>query len=344
MTGKKRVDLFGNEIQDVIKKAKKGKDSKKGKTVEYKERDLSVGVTVYVPKDDCIIPENVPELVVTEQIADLNVMIEAHMENGLPLLVQGPKGTAKTLTFAKYCEEHKLPLIQLDCSEQSKRYDFIGRYIPVDDQIVFQLGDLPRAIVLANTYGKAMICFEEINALTPNMQKVLNQLFDWRNHVYVPEIGKTFRLNPGCKLGIASTCNPATYGGTFELNEDMKSRLTIYKITYPNKQSEINILEHLFRDHGDIVDEYLSQFVELAKETRHGYNKNEFAYALSTRDIVYLLSNFLAYKQIYEKMTNCDDPEQDALLLTKHTFLSRYELNEKDTLEVRWKDVMGCID
>jgi midasin (ATPase involved in ribosome maturation) len=336
----KRIDLLGEAIPDDIKKV----NEPTLKLAEMKEYDIARGATVYVPKDDHIIPEHVPPLVMTDQLTDLSVLIEAHMETGLPFLIEGPKGTAKTLAVAKWCEEHKTPLIQLDCSEQTKRYDFIGRFIPVNEQIVFQLGDLPRAIVLANEYKRAVICFEEINALTPNMQKVLNQLFDWRQHVYVPEIGRTFKLNSGCKLGIASTCNPSTYGGTFELNEDLKSRLTIYKITYPDKAEETHILETLFENNAEEVKDYLSQFVELAKETRRGYNQNEFGYALSTRDVVYLVQNFLAYKAVYKKMPNIEDVEESALGLVKEIFLAKYEQNEKETLEARWKSVIGSMN
>lgn len=334
-----RQDLLGKEIIEEIKKGKV-KSEKSINIEEHEYRDISKGAIIYVPTDDCIIPENVPDLVITEKIAELNVMLEAHMESCLPILVEGPKGTAKTLAIAKWCEQTKTPLIQTDCSEQTKRYDFIGRFIPVNKEIVFQLGDLPRAIELANKYGKAVICFEEINALTPNMQKVLNQMFDWRNHVYVPEIGKTFRLNTGCKLAIASTCNPSTYAGTFELNEDLKSRLTIYKISYPDKAEEEHILQVLFEEDTDEVGQYLSYFVELAKETRRGYNQNELSYALSTRDVVYLIKNFLSYRRVYEKMNNCDDADESALALVREIFLSKYELNERDTLEARWASLI----
>jgi midasin (ATPase involved in ribosome maturation) len=337
-----RTNLLGEEVVEKVKKRKSTKTVEIDDAGdEYITRDISKGAIVYVPKDTQIIPENVPTLVYTTQLFELDVIISAHMETGLPFLIEGPKGTAKTLAIAKWCETNKVPLIQTDCSEQTKRYDFIGRFIPVDNDIVFQLGDLPRAIEMANEHGKAVICFEEINALTPNMQKVLNQLFDWRQHVYVPEIGRTFRLKPGCKLAIASTCNPSTYGGTYELNEDMKSRLTIYKITYPNKIEEENILNVLFEDRKEEVDYYLGQFIKLADETRRGYNQDEFTYALSTRDVVYLVTNFLSYKKIYEGKKHCDDPEQAALSLVREVFLSKFDYNEKDTLEARWASIIG---
>ena len=335
----KRTNLLGEEIIEEIKKQKAEKKVDESMS-EHEYRDISKGAIVYVPSDDHLIPENVPKLVSTEQIAELNVMFEAHMDSGLPFLIEGPKGTAKTLAIAKWCEENKVPLIQTDCSEQTKRYDFIGRFIPVNKEIVFQLGDLPRAVELANKHGKAVICFEEINALTPNMQKVLNQLLDWRSHVYVPEIGRTFTLNPGAKLMIASTCNPSTYAGTFELNEDLKSRLTIYKITYPDKAEEEHILDVLFEENIDEVSEYLGCFVELAKETRRGYNQNELSYALSTRDVVYLVKNFLSYRRVFEQMPTEEDADESALLLVREIFLSKYEHNEKDTLEARWASVV----
>ncbi len=338
---KKRVDLLGEKVVEEKVKKKRAKQRGISKSVEQRVRDISKGAIIYVPKDDQIIPTNVPELIYTRQLYDLDIMISAHMKTGLPLLIEGPKGTAKTLAVAKWAEKNKCPMIQTDCSEQSKRYDFIGRFIPVDGEIVFQLGDLPRAIELANEYGKAMIVFEEINALTPNMQKVLNQLFDWRQHVYVPEVGKTFRLKEGCQLAIVATCNPTHYGGTHELNEDMRSRLTIYKVRYPGAKEEENILNILFKNYTDDVEYYLNQFVKLADETRRGNNQDQLSYALSTRDVVHLLQNYLAYKEIFAQKDFCDDPEEDAMTLTKDIFLSKFDYNEQDTLEARWRTIIG---
>ena len=336
----KRPNLLGEVVEEEEKKVRKKRSKVKKDKTGHKTRDISEGAIIYVPRDDNMIPSGVPTLVATEQMNDIEYLLRAHLKSGVPILIRGPKGIAKTQKVAEFCETHKIPLIQLDCSEQTKRYDLIGRFIPADETVVFQIGDLARVIEIANTSGKAVICLEELNALTPNMQKVLNQLLDWRRHVYIPEVGKTYTINEGVELAIVATCNPSSYGGTFELNEDLLSRFTVYDIGYPNKDDEIGILTTLFKDLDDDVKEWIPRIVELAKETRRGVNDNQLSYALSTRDVVYLLENFIAYKEIFEK-EGVDDPEEEAMELMKKGFLSKYESVERDTLEVRWKSNLG---
>ena len=342
---KANIKLIGEEIKDTeIKRGRgrpKGSKNKKIAKTGYKEQDISKGVVVYIPQDEIIDAARLPEVVVTKQIAEINILTEAHLDSGQPLLLEGPKGQCKTLVFASWFAKRGIHFIQHDCSEQTKRYDLIGRFIPVDGQIVFQLGDLARAIELANRHGEAAICFEELTGLTPNMQKVLNQLFDFRRHVYVPELGRTFTLNPGAERAILATCNPPTYGGTFELNEDLKSRLTIYKVHYPVLKEEQNIIKQLFRKYGEIVSDYINPFVKLADETRRGYNKNEFTYALSTRDVAQMIENYISYMKVFEKKPDCDDAGFMALQLVRTVFLSKYERAERETLEARWRSIIG---
>jgi len=337
---KENIKLLGEEVKEEVKR-KRGRPKGSKNKKDYREQDISKGVVVYVPRDEIIDPKSLPEVVVTKQIAEINILTEAHLDSGQPLLLEGPKGQCKTLVFATWFAKQGIPFIQHDCSEQTKRYDLIGRFIPVDSQIVFQLGDLPRAIEMANKHGSAALCCEELTGLTPNMQKVLNQLFDYRRHVYVPELGRTFTLNPGAKLALLATCNPPTYGGTFELNEDLKSRLTIYKVKYPDLKEEQHIIRQLFRKYGDVVSEYIDPFVKLADETRRGHNKNEFTYALSTRDVAQLIENFISYVKVFEKKKDCDDAEYQALQLVRTVFLSKYESAERETLETRWRSVIG---
>lgn len=299
---------------------------------------------VYIPKNPSDIPANVPMIVDTSYIKDMRVMLDAAYRNPFNILFVGPKGTAKTLLIAWWAAQHKIPLIQFDCSEQTKRRDALGRFRPIgNQQIDFMIGDLARAIHLANKHGACILSFEEINALTPAMQKVLNQLLDWRRHVYIPEIGRTFRLKDDAKLIITATCNPTYYGGTFELNEDLRSRFVEYEVPYPTEQEERRILASLFVDYdSEYLDEFVTKLTRLAAETRNARNKNELGYALSTRDIEQMLKSFLDFIVVYKEQGS-SDPETDALRLMKKTLLSKYDIKEREFLEMRWKSIMGDV-
>ena len=61
-----------------------------------------------------------------------------------------------------------------------------------------------------------------MNALEPELQKLLNPLLDDRRHITAN--GKQFKLNNDAKLIVIATMNPSTYAGTSPLNEDLRSR------------------------------------------------------------------------------------------------------------------------
>ena len=187
-------------------------------------------------------------------------VLELAMETRLPILLEGPKGIGKTLAVAYFAYSRKIPLIQVDCSESTKRGDLLGRYVLVGNEVKFVLGLLPLAIEFANEYGEAVLLFEELNALPSNMQKMLNSILDWRGSVIVPEINKKYELENDKKLLIAATQNPSTYAGTFELNEDLKSRFLIMKMSYPKSSDE----EKIIKIHVDVDREFVNRLRQLS--------------------------------------------------------------------------------
>jgi MoxR-like ATPase len=219
-------------------------------------------------------------------------ILDIHLKHGKNILLEGPHGIGKTLAIAYQAAKNKIPLIQMDCSENTKRHDLIGRFVLVGNDVSYQLGFMPTAFELANKYGFAVACLEELNALNPNMQKVLNQMLDWRNHCYVPEIHKIFQLREGAKLMICGTMNPSTYGGVFELNQDMKSRFLTMKIGFPKEAKEKEIVQSQVTI-GNMS--LLQQLETIAIESRNGVSKGTFSYAISTRDIISTIEAYNMY-------------------------------------------------
>ena len=223
----------------------------------------------------------------------------SHMgqDSPTPLCFVGPKGTGKTLVIAHFASENNIPIIQYDCSENTRKGDLIGRYILRGDETEYQLGVLPTAIELANDKRKAILVLEELNALAPNMQKQLNQLLDWRRHVFADN-GKTYNLNKGAKLLVCATMNPSTYGGVFELNEDLISRWAQVWVEFPTVEEEKSIVNlngfnvKLLPFNSDGSQITTEQIWRLVGETR---TDDALSYALSPRDTVQLLQGYQSY-------------------------------------------------
>ncbi len=194
------------------------------------------------------------------------------------LLLKGPKGDGKSLSIYSYAEARKIPIVVQECSENTKETHLLGSQTLLGDRTVFVLGAIPTAIDVANEYGTCILLFEEINALTPQVQKSLNAIGDFRRSCSMSILKKTYRLDQG-KLWVVGTMNPSVYGGTYELNEDLKSRFEELEVNYPEFGPEKKVLSALTNNTVD--GELLNKIIRLGKETRTG----QFSYKLSTRDL-----------------------------------------------------------
>lgn len=194
------------------------------------------------------------------------------------LALVGPKGVGKTLSIQAWCAGKGVPIVTFDCSEDVRRSNLIGAFILRGDQTPFVLGPLTTAIQIANDHGSCVLVMEELNALTPQMQKLLNSTTDFRRRIEVPEAQRVFTLKEGAKLWFTGTMNTSVYGGVYQLNEDLKSRLRLLPLAYPSETEEAALLKEIL----DIDPKLAKKLVTLARDTRQGASE----YALSTRDIV----------------------------------------------------------
>lgn len=314
----------GKTIKEFV--SSPSKDELMGLLVDYENKGLDEIVsssnimnTIVNTRDIPIHCGNVQDYMVKEvpRYVPTNGEMEiykAHLDSCIPLLLKGPKGIAKTLSIAHFAKINGTPLLQFDCSENTRRSDLIGRFLVKGQDIVFELGIIPVAMKITNEYGTGILSFEEISALTPGMQKVLNQLLDWRGHVYIPEIGKLFKPDTGKKLLVVATMNPSTYGGTYELNEDLLSRFSILTSEYPTQEQERKIIDWV-----DIPDFIRDGILTFATETRNAVLANVLDYALSPRDVDMFCKAYRSYHK------HGLDAKSIAL---KTTVINKYETKE----------------
>lgn len=251
------------------------------------------------------------------------------------LLIKGPKGDGKSLSMVAFAAATQTPLITQPCSENTKSKDLIGTFFIRGEETPFVLGSMASAIDIANEYGRAIIAFEEVNALTPQTQKQLNEFLDFRKSVSIPQIGKTYRLREGAQLWIVSMMNPSVYGGTYELNEDFRSRWVEVDIGYPTQAQEIKILEANILKTDAISDDMLKDVfrycVNIAAQTRD--KKSSFNYSLSTRDIVNFTETvlLLGYEEALQLLSHKFEGKDHELIATRisSTFLGSPKVKEK---------------
>lgn len=236
------------------------------------------------------------------------------------VILVGPKGVAKTLSIAAWAGKHEHPIVTFDCSEDVRRSHLLGMFTLRGDQTPFVLGPIPTAIEVANEVGRCILCLEEVNALTPSVQKMLNAIGDYRRRIEVPECRRVFELQPDAQLWLCGTMNTAVYGGVYALNEDLKSRFRMLPVDYPKKGEEKRIVKKVL---GKGLDADLVKGVlTLAHETR----QKSLAYALAPRDVV----------QILEDAQKCG--VEDALRLAS----GKFEGQDRDFLRARVTSIFGA--
>lgn len=197
------------------------------------------------------------------------------------LLLKGPKGNGKSMSIRAFAAHFKVPLVVVECSENTKDLQLLGRYVMVGRETNFVLTGLPKAIKTANEVGYCILLLEEFNALTPQSQKLLNGVLQERA-VEVDALGHTYRLNPGCAVWFTGTMNPSVYGGTYDINEDLKSRMGEIEIDYPPNELEKQVVRANLGPGDEAFETVVDLVLRFAKESR----QNAMGYALSTRDVV----------------------------------------------------------
>lgn len=210
----------------------------------------------------------------------------AELAFGPNLILKGAKGVGKTLCIEVYAARNGIPLLRYPCTDETGVRDLLGTAGLENGangaNTYFQLGALPAAVEVANDEGACILVLEEINTLSPQVQKILNPMTDYRQAVELPKIGKVFRVEPGKRIWILGTMNP-NYTGTYSLNEDLRSRFQFIEMAYMARDQEKEVLLKQFQTQPTATErELVSSLITLAHETRSG----QLGYALSTRDLV----------------------------------------------------------
>jgi nitric oxide reductase NorQ protein len=208
-----------------------------------------------------------------------------------PLIVVGPKGTGKSLSIAAFAHKMSVPLITFDCSEDIRRSQLIGQFVLRGASTPFVLGPLTTAFMVANEVGSCILNLEEVNALSPQCQKLLNSIADFRRRIEVPECKTVFELAPGKKLWLTGSMNTAVYAGVYNLNEDFKSRVRLLNVGYPSTEEEAAIVNEAL---SGVVSKLDPKDVKAVLLLAHETRQKALDYALSTRDVVAILEDIAA--------------------------------------------------
>lgn len=298
-------------------------------------------VQIVWPKPDDLVSEIAAPYVDVHGILErAQRRITRSIEENIPvpnILLNSKHGLGKTLLAATLAQNlrtklgMKVPMVTFDCSEDTKEYHLKGSpTILPDGSTAFVPGPIPLAIEMANQTGLSVLSLEELSAMTPGAQKVVNSVTDWRTGIFIPQIGKFTRLTHGARVIILATMNPAVYGGVYTINADLRSRFIEEVVPWPSSDQEMKILKEVcpYADAGMI-----SSIIQLANDSRTPHAE----YSLSTRDLVLFLQDAhrLNTKKDLEDVLTCVVNKFEGS--DRDTIIDRTDAIFKTKLKVRFK-------
>ena len=129
-----------------------------------------------------------------------------------PLLLEGSPGVGKTSLVAALAQAAGHELVRINLSEQTDVSDLFGADLPVEGSDKgghFEWRDGP--LLRALKEGK-WIVLDELNLASQSVLEGLNAVLDHRGELYIPELGRMFRVQPQMTKLFACQ-NPLRQGG-----------------------------------------------------------------------------------------------------------------------------------
>jgi MoxR-like ATPase len=246
-----------------------------------------------------------------------------------PYLIESEKGQGKTLLIHTICKENNIALIQEPVGSGTKKYDLIGSKEIIQNNVVFNLGILPRAIEVANFFGHACLYCDEGNAQDHEIQKWWNSICDGRKAVFAN--GKKYKLNDNCKLSIVWTINPVGYAGVNTMTEDLRSRFIGSVWNYPTNEELEKVI-----DWEEIPEERVRKpLLTLIQDIHALKMKGDVEYSLSIRDT----AQFCEYFRDMLSRKNVQDVIYDTIL---EVILVKFsDPAEREMVRIRANDTFG---
>lgn len=173
-----------------------------------------------------------------------------------PILLEGSPGVGKTSLVQEMAKQCGRSIIRINLSDQTDLSDLFGLDVPNGQLFEWQDGPFLSALKRGD-----WILLDEINLACQSVLEGLNACFDHRHSVYLPDLDKTFTVNPACR--IFATQNPSRQGGGRKgLPKSFVNRFSRVFLDPLNKQDLVHIL-CASNDYPEL-SEYYEPLVQLA--------------------------------------------------------------------------------
>ena len=222
------------------------------------------------------------------------ILDKAH-EQGIFVLIIGPKGTGKTSLVREYAKRKSIQLESINFSLRTRESHLVGTKNLTEGTIGFDEGILVKSMKEGN-----MLYLDEINAAEADVLLRLDEALDDRRQLVLKESdGETIQAKKS--WFVIATINPLTHVGTKELPPQLLSRFPVrLRLDYPPEEIEFDIV----KKHVVNADEQSTkQGIKLANTLRQAAAVEELYYSPSLRETI-------AYAKLVQNETSPKEAAQ----------------------------------
>jgi MoxR-like ATPase len=250
-------------------------------SVKMKAKGIVKVGKVSLPINAMSNPAYVPQ---NQYLVGQDTLLEAiafGISQNMPILLKGETGTGKTTIVNHLGWLTNNSVRQINLNGNTTVDEIVGRTIITEKGTEFLYGILIDCMV--NGYW---LLLDEINAGLPEVLLALQQVLIDGKYTLVEHNGEVIQAHPNFR--IFGTMNPPeTYIGTSHLNPATLSRFGItIEVDFPSAELELDIIKSKLPSDKRTPDSEIVESIRLASDIRNGYMQQEYAYMLSTRDLI----------------------------------------------------------
>lgn len=192
----------------------------------------------------------------------------------LPVMLTGPTGCGKSRFVEKMAAELNIPLIQVACNEETSSVDLLGRFLIKGTNTIWQDGPVTKSVKEG-----CILYLDEISEAREDVIVVLHPLADYRRQIYLDRTCETISAKENFML--TASYNPEYQKSFKELKPSTKQRFVCIQFDYPEKNTEIEIINH----ETGLSKNTASVLVNYANKIRN-FKEMEISETISTRLLI----------------------------------------------------------
>jgi len=243
--------------------------------------------------------------------------LQALLESGMNILLDGPQGSGKTVLAQKIAEALEFEYVFFNCSAIYEATDFLAtlqiRATPSGQaETVWIPTDIHRALEAAHEdpERRFLIFLDEFNRCREMARNGVMPALDTTRKMYSPLTGSTVDI-PDNVLWVAAVNNGSQFTGTTSVDPAQLDRFAPLKMDYPPEGEEVRILSER---HPDVPRHEIERVVRAANAVRKDENLGVDLSVRATDEVCLLLGH-----------PNFSDFDGDAVAeLLKTSFCGRF--------------------